>query len=230
MRAPPQFPEDEPAPTSPQRAQGRSTPADDPTCTSLHELTSRNIETVIQLDEAERRRRTPVDVVADAITNFCGSVGFVWLHVVWFVGWIGWNVAPGVRHFDAFPFSFLTLVVSLEAIFLSTFILISQNRQSRIDDRRNHLDLQIDLLAEQENTKMIELLTRIAEKVGVSDARDSVVQALQQATRPDRLVEQIDRSLAESDAVESNAAAAEHDPAAERDPRPRTPRSRHPAG
>ena len=179
-------------------------PADDPTCTSLHELTSRNIETVIRVDEAERRRRTRVDVMADAITDFCGSISFVWVHVAWFVLWIGWNLAPGVRHFDAFPFSFLTLVVSLEAIFLSTFILISQNRQSRVGDRRNHLDLQIDLLAEQENTKMIELLTRIAEKVGVAGARDSMVQALQQTTRPDRLVEQIDRSMAGSAAIDAD--------------------------
>jgi uncharacterized membrane protein len=223
VRAPKARRGDDPAPT--RSAYDRSAPADDDTCTSLHDLTSRNIETVIHLDEAERRRRNRVDVIADAITSFCGTVGFVWVHVAWFTAWIGWNVAPRVRHFDAFPFSFLTLVVSLEAIFLSTFILISQNRQSRIDDRRNHLDLQIDLLAEQENTKMIELLTRIAEKVGVSGARDSVVEALQQATHPDRLVEQIDRSMAASDAAEAEPHGGDED----RDPAAPQERSRRQA-
>src|SRR3954471_1786809 len=99
----------------------RNGPAD-PTCTSLHDLTARNIDTVVHLDEAERRNRTRVDVIADAITAFCGSIRFVWVHVVWFALWIGWNVLPNGRTFDRFPFAFLTLIVSLEAIFLSTFI------------------------------------------------------------------------------------------------------------
>jgi uncharacterized membrane protein len=69
---------------------------------------------------------------------------FVWVHVVWFGLWILINPIPGVKHIDPFPFTFLTLVVSLEAIFLSTFILISQNHDTRISERRNYLDLQIN--------------------------------------------------------------------------------------
>ena len=69
--------------------------------------------------------------------------------------------------FDPFPYTFLTLVVSLEAIFLSIFILISQNQETQLTERRKHLDLQINLLAEQENTKMLQLLIAISEKVGV---------------------------------------------------------------
>ena len=91
---------------------------------------------------------------------------FVGVHVVLFGGWILLNTFPGLPHFDPFPFTFLTLVVSLEAIFLSTFILISQNLETRISERRSHLDLQLNMLSEQENTKMITILLAIAEKVG----------------------------------------------------------------
>ena len=163
------------------------------------DITAQNVETVVKLEEAAKAKRSRSDRVADAITAFCGSISFVWAHVLWFGGWVALNMMPQFRHFDPFPFAFLTLVVSLEAIFLSTFILISENRQSRVNERRNHLDLQIDLLSEQENTKMIELLVRIAEKVGVSVRQDAEVRALKQATHPDQLVEQIDESIAKSE-------------------------------
>ena len=101
---------------------------------------------------------------------------------------------PGIAHFDSFPFNFLTLIVSLEAIFLSTFILISQNHETRLSERRNQLDLQINLLTEQENTKMLTLLGRIAEKVGVKIDDDPTLQVLEQATRPEQLVDQIEEA------------------------------------
>ena len=99
---------------------------------------------------------------------------------------------PGIRHVDPFPFTFLTLIVSLEAIFLSTFILISQNLDTRISERRSHLDLQLNMLSEQENTKMITILLAIAEKVGADLSRDPHLAALSEETMPERLVEQIE--------------------------------------
>jgi uncharacterized membrane protein len=93
------------------------------------------------------------------------------------------NSWPGLAHFDPYPFTFLTLVVSLEAIFLASFILISQNYELRISDRRNQLDLQINLLTEQENTKMIQMLERIAKKVG-ADIPDPDVRILKEDHRP----------------------------------------------
>jgi uncharacterized membrane protein len=101
---------------------------------------------------------------------------------------------PGISHFDPFPFNFLTLIVSLEAIFLSTFILISQNHETRLSERRNQLDLQVNLLSEQENTKMLTILERIATKVGVSTDDDPSVQVLEQSTRPEKLVDQIEQA------------------------------------
>jgi uncharacterized membrane protein len=116
---------------------------------------------------------------------------FVWVHVAWFGGWVVLNVIPGIRHIDPFPFTFLTLVVSLEAIFLSTFILISQNHDMKISERRNHLDLQINLLSEQENTRMIEMLTAIAAKMGCEIPHRHEVESLRAETRPEKLADQI---------------------------------------
>ncbi|PYS84407.1 MAG: DUF1003 domain-containing protein, partial [Acidobacteria bacterium] len=112
-----------------------------------------------------------------------------------FGGWIVFNLLPGTKHVDPFPFTFLPLVVSLEAIFLSTFILISQNHDSRISEKRNHLDLQINLLSEQENTQMLLMLQQIAARVGADVAYDPDTQVLGQATKPERLAEQIEQTV-----------------------------------
>jgi uncharacterized membrane protein len=166
---------------------------------TVDELTERNVSTIAELDKAAHATQTFADMVADRITRFCGSMTFVWVHVVWFAGWIVGNTALSNHPPDPYPFSFLTLVVSLEAIFLSTFIMISENRKSRIDERRSHLDLQINLLAEQENTKMLALLEAMARKMGVDSKEDPDIQVLEQATRPEKLVEQIDASIEEAD-------------------------------
>ena len=155
------------------------------------QLTQRNVETILELEKAAKDERTSSDRVAEVVANFCGSMVFVWVHVVFFSVWILFNTVPGLPQLDPFPFTFLTLVVSLEAIFLSTFILISQNHDARISDRRNHLDLQVNLLSEQENTQMIAMLRAIAEKIGVDLSQDSYLEALSEQTRPQRLAEQI---------------------------------------
>ena len=159
---------------------------------SADDLTRRNVEMIRQLEQAAKQERTKSDLVAEAVANFCGSMTFVWVHVVWFSAWVAMNVVPGITHVDPFPFTFLTLVVSLEAIFLSTFILISQNHDTKISERRNHLDLQINLLSEQENTKMIVMLKSIAAKVGAELPDDPHLQALSEETAPEKLVKQIE--------------------------------------
>jgi len=165
---------------------------DRPAGPSAEQLTEQNVERITRLEEAAREQRTPTDRLAEKIAKFCGSMTFVWVHVVWFGGWILLNIIPGIRHIDPFPFTFLTLIVSLEAIFLSTFILISQNLDSRISERRSHLDLQLNLLSEQENTKMIVMLHAIAAKVGADLTQDPHLEALSEETEPERLIEQIE--------------------------------------
>jgi uncharacterized membrane protein len=161
---------------------------------SVEDMTERNVQTIVELEEAARANRSGSDRIAGAIAKFCGSMSFVWAHVILFATWLILNITPGVEHFDPFPFTFLTLIVSLEAIFLSTFILISQNLEMRLSERRNHLDLQINLLTEQENTKMLTILERIAERVGAKTDDDPSLQVLEQATQPEKLIDQIEQA------------------------------------
>ena len=137
-------------------------------------ILARNVETVAKLEAAERARRTASERFSDSIAEMAGTAWFAWTHVVWFAAWIAWNagLVPRWRPIDPFPFSFLTLVVSLEAIFLSIFVLISQNNLTRQSERRAQLDLQINLLAEQESTRTVALLERIAERLHVSAPDD----------------------------------------------------------
>jgi len=160
---------------------------------SVDQLTQKNVEAILRLEEAANQQRSRSELIAEGIARFCGSMKFVWVHVIWFSVWVLINSFPGVKHLDPFPFTFLTLVVSLEAIFLSTFILISQNHDTRISERRNHLDLQINLLSEQENTKMIEMLQAIAKKVGADLNHDYHLEQLSQETQPEKLLQQIEQ-------------------------------------
>ena len=96
--------------------------------------------------------------------------------------------------FDPYPFTFLTFVVSLEAIFLSTIILMSQNYEERLNQRRSHLDLQIDLLSEQESSKMLGMLEAIHKRLGISSS-DPEVSLLVESTCPETLVQQIEEII-----------------------------------
>jgi uncharacterized membrane protein len=162
------------------------------------DVTRENIEAMRRLEEAQMAQRTRADRIAAVIARFCGSMTFAWIHVAAFASWIAYNCVPWFKAFDPYPFTFLTLVVSLEAIFLSTFILISQNYELRVTERRNMLDLQINLLAEQENTKMLQILEQIAKKVGARVEDDPQIRALEEATRPEALVRQIEEAYGDA--------------------------------
>jgi uncharacterized membrane protein len=161
---------------------------------SVDDLTKQNIALIARLDDASKAKRTTTDRVVDQITGFCGRMAFVWVHVVWFGSWLFvnlWPHTPKPWRVDPYPFQLLALLVALEAIFLSTFILISQNRQGRLAERRSHLDLQINLLSEQENTKMLAMLTAIQKHLGIHDG-DPQAAVMQEVTDPNRLVQQIE--------------------------------------
>jgi uncharacterized membrane protein len=113
--------------------------------------------------------RSTAEQISDWIVRAAGSGPVLALHVVWFGVWVAVNVGvmDGVRPFDPFPFPFLTMTVSLEAIFLALFVLASQNRLALQSDKRSHLDLQIDLLAEREMTAVLQLLQDIARHLDV---------------------------------------------------------------
>jgi uncharacterized membrane protein len=128
-----------------------------------------NVQAIKRWERTIRLARSKVEQVSDWIAWKAGSGPVLVLHVVWFGAWIAMNIGAirGIQPFDPFPFPFLTMTVSLEAIFLALFVLASQNRLAHQADKRSHLDLQIDLLAEREMTAVLQLLQDIARHLDV---------------------------------------------------------------
>jgi len=164
------------------------------------EIARRNVRTVRELEGLAVADPSFADRAASFVARFCGSIYFVLAHALLFGGWILFNSLPGLPHFDPFPFTLLTMVGSLEAIFLTSFILIAQNYTMRVSERRSQLELQVNLLAEQEATKTLQLLEDIARTVGASRGHDPEVAALAKATRLDTLAREIDASQKAEDA------------------------------
>ena len=148
---------------------------------------TKTIEEILKL---ESRERTRTERIADGITAFFGSIVFIWLHVLWFALWIIFNLPGwGFEPFDPFPFTFLTMMVSLEAIFLSAFILMSENRQARLADRRARVNLQVDMIAEREITKLMELVMDIHSQLQIQKPVDNELKSMQQPTNIEHLTE-----------------------------------------
>lgn len=146
-------------------------------------------------------RRSRAERFSDTVAYQAGRLWFIVLHALWFGGWVLWNspLIPGGRKFDPFPFPALTAMVSLEAIFLSLFILMSQNRNTRQADERAHLDLQVNLLAERESTKMLQLLQALCKHHKLPEANDPEVAELSSRTKPEALAREIQASLPQHD-------------------------------
>lgn len=135
-----------------------------------------NLRAVARLEERARSKRSTVACISDSITSCAGNEWSVAAHAVWFGAWLLYNSgllplpwAP----FDPFPFSLLTSIVSLEAIFLTLFVLASQNRMTLEADKRAHLDLQVDLLAEQEMTVVLRMLQEICDRFDLKETTAS---------------------------------------------------------
>ncbi len=149
-----------------------------------------NINAVVNLEETASKERTLPDRISDAIANFVGTILFVGLHVAWFAFWVGINL--GKFRFDPYPFSLLCMLVSLEGVLLSTFVLIKQNRMSQRADNRAHLDLQINMLAEQEITKLLQLQRLICKKLEIREAEsDAEVRELSEVTAVGNLAREL---------------------------------------
>jgi uncharacterized membrane protein len=145
---------------------------------------ARNIDEIVQIESGDRRNRTWSDRLADVITAFSGSMLFVWLHVAWFAVWVVANLHPlGLRAFDAYPFGLLTMIVSLEA-----------NREAGQADRRSHIDLQINLLAEQEITRLLEMVADIHERMGFEQHTADDVAEMAQRVDVGKVAQAVDRA------------------------------------
>lgn len=160
----------------------------------LAAVLERNIITLLEVRKQMERRKTPQHKVADAITNFTGSLPFVYIHIAWFIAWtvinVGWTPIPV---FDPFPFGLLTMIVSLEAIFLSTFVLISQNRMAEMSEQRSDLDLQVNLLAEYEITKLLTLVDALADHFKLKEGRDRELDELKVSVHPAEVLQEMEK-------------------------------------
>ena len=149
----------------------------------------KNIETIMELEKGAVECRSAAERVADKVTTFAGSTPFIILHITWFGLWILINkgALPGIGPFDPFPFSFLTLVVSLEAIFLTLLVLMSQNRMTKEADKRAHLDLQLNMLSEQEGTMILRLVKKISNHFGLEQETEETIRPLEEETDVNQL-------------------------------------------
>ena len=154
---------------------------------------ARNIEALLQRQAEEQRARTPQQRIADAITDAAGSLPFVYAHLAVVATWIvvnaGWTP---LKPFDP-TFVLLATAASVEAIFLSTFVLITQNRMQRDADRRADLDLQVSLLTEHELTRVIQIVTRVADKLDVHVTIPEI-EELQRDVSPEQVLDAMDQA------------------------------------
>ena len=145
--------------------------------------TTRNIKAISELEHSALAQRSLSARIGDVIASHAGKMWFIVFHAVWFSLWLWLNSGPKSRFaFDPFPYQLLSTVVSLESIFLSLFILMSQNRSNVQADQRNHLDLQINLLSEEENTKMLQMLQAICEHHKLAIGKDPEIMAMAKRT------------------------------------------------
>jgi len=162
----------------------------------LDPITEKNIDAIAALEKESVQSRTAGERAAERVTRVAGGMVFIIAHAVWFTLWIGLNLGliSGITPWDPFPFSFLTLVVSLEAIFLSLLVLMAQNRLTRDADKRAQLDLQINMLAEQESTATLRMLEKLCHHLGI-DYEAEEEQQLAQSTDVNVLAKTLDEKL-----------------------------------
>jgi uncharacterized membrane protein len=152
-------------------------------------IVERNIKALLERKKEEDRRKSAEERIADSVTRFAGSMVFVYIHMSLFGLWIIWNLGwIGLKPFDP-SFVVLAMFASVEAIFLSTFVLISQNRSSIQADKRADLDLQVSLLSEHEVTRLVSLVTAIAKKMNIDDADHPELNELAQDIHPEEVMD-----------------------------------------
>jgi len=165
-----------------------------PAAPGTGQVVERNIRALLERRQQEERRKPFEERIADTITRFTGSMLFVYLHVALFGAWIvinlGWTPLPV---FDD-SLVLLAMLASVEAIFLSTFVLISQNRMAALADKRAELDLQVSLLAEHEVTQVLVLVREMAKRMDVEQSHDPRLSELAQDVAPDKVLDKMEET------------------------------------
>lgn len=164
------------------------------TNSELAHIVERNISALLEKRQQSEVEKTREERIADAITRFAGSMRFVYLHLAIYGVWVLVNcgLLP-IKRFDP-SFVMLATLASVEAIFLSTFILISQNRMQAIADKQTGLDLQVSLLAEHEVTTLIKLVRAIAERMDIEEARNPELSELMRDVRPEKVLAEMEET------------------------------------
>jgi uncharacterized membrane protein len=163
----------------------------------MAKIVERNIHALLERRKHEEEKKTTEERVADTITRFTGSMLFVYIHLILFGIWIIWNLGwLGLKPFDP-TFVVLAMFASVEAIFLSTFVLISQNRMNIQADKRADLDLQISLLTEHEVTRLISLVTAMAKKMNIEDAHHPEIEELSKDVHPEKVMDTMEKHMDE---------------------------------
>jgi uncharacterized membrane protein len=143
--------------------------------------------------------RTSMEILADRMISFASSTPFLVVHAIVFVVWIGWNVpGSGFRRFDPYPFGMLTTIVSLEAIFLSIFVLMTQSRESHIGELREELTLQVNLKIEEEMTKTLHLVAGLYSRLGLVLADDPELQEMLEPLNPSEIEQELTAQIREA--------------------------------
>jgi uncharacterized membrane protein len=179
----------------------------------LPEVARQNIRAIRELEARAERKRTRGDRLTDAVTRFAGSFLFLFLQVFVIGTWIGANLLLDKDdQFDPFPFDFLVMLLDIEAILLATFVLMAQNRQNEESEQREHIHLQVALLAEQESTKMLQMLRAICQRLELNEvAGDPELAQMIGATRVAELARELEK-------VRDEAPGAEKPPGTEEAP------------
>ena len=161
---------------------------------TLDQIIDHNIQALIDLRKKISSERSPRDRVTDGIAAFAGSIYFVYVHLAILVIWTVWNLGwLGVKPFDPFPFTLLPAIASIEAIFLSTFLMINQNRMRTLEERREDLDLQMGLLTEHEITRLIRLTDLIAKHFNIDASKaGGNLNEMKQDVPPTKVLERIE--------------------------------------
>ena len=174
---------------------------------AVPEPAARNIEAIAALERQAQLDRSRLERVTDAVTASAGSPYFIVGHAVWFGGWIALNLTRE-NPFDPFPFNLLSLVVALEAIFLGAAVLMTQNRMQRQADKRAHLDLQVNMLAEQELTTILKMLMALCQRLDVKLVeREGHVEQLLKETNIHTIANALDRELTDAATAPSSEPA-----------------------
>lgn len=162
---------------------------------ALNDILERNVKALLEAKQREDEAQPFQKRIADRLGTFAGSLPFVYLHLMFFGGWLFFNsgIVRFIKPWDPYPFVMLAMIASVEAIFLSTCVLINQNRMAASSERRADLDLQISLLTEHELTRLIHLVEEISKRVGAHGNRPSDLDEISKDIPPEEVLRTIEK-------------------------------------